>query len=129
MDTFAAELLESVTDLDDRNGSSQDIQNGDGHESKLKRSSARVRLDRLSNLRIHTDDINFTSSEPHGSGGKAEVVKATMKRGDGSGKREVAVKMLRYYDDMNDRKFGNVRTMVFKVFCWSAKLAHVGIRP
>ncbi|KIO17507.1 hypothetical protein M407DRAFT_32825 [Tulasnella calospora MUT 4182] len=107
METFAVELLESVPDLDDRNPSSQGPQNGNSSEPKLKRSSVRVRLDTLSDLRIHTDAINFTSSQPHGCGGKAEVAKATLKQGDGSDEQEVAVKKLRYHDDINARKFGN----------------------
>ncbi|KIO18585.1 hypothetical protein M407DRAFT_31776, partial [Tulasnella calospora MUT 4182] len=67
----------------------------------------KVKLDRLSGLRFHTDTINFTSSEPHKCGGKAEVVKATFKRGEGSAEQQVAVKRLRYYDDIDEQKFGN----------------------
>ncbi|KAG9024814.1 hypothetical protein FS837_005183 [Tulasnella sp. UAMH 9824] len=124
MESFAADLLESVEDLDARNPSgkppsstideqadknldldaAQDTQSGLVDE--LKSSSLRARLDRLSGLRIHTDAITSTSSEAHGSGGKAEVVKATVKLGDSSDEQQVAVKKLRYSDDINGRKFG-----------------------
>ncbi|KIO18021.1 hypothetical protein M407DRAFT_32316 [Tulasnella calospora MUT 4182] len=76
-------------------------------ETRLESASANERLDRLSDFRIHTDTIVFTSSKPHGSGGKAEVVKATYKRKYWSDKQEIAVKKLRYYHDVNQRKFGN----------------------
>ncbi|KIO24828.1 hypothetical protein M407DRAFT_25789 [Tulasnella calospora MUT 4182] len=123
METFAAELLESVHDLDDRKPickppppttddnadkeitlkAVQDTQNGAGEETQLKNSSMKTRLGRLSYLRLRTDDIEFTSSQPHSHGGKAEVVKATLKRA-GSTELQVAVKKLRYDDE---RKFCN----------------------
>ncbi|KIO24825.1 hypothetical protein M407DRAFT_25786 [Tulasnella calospora MUT 4182] len=123
METFAAELLESVHDLDDRKPickppppttddnadkeitlkAVQDTQNGAGEETKLKNSTMKKRLGRLSYLRLRTDDIEFTSSQPHSHGGKAEVVKATLKRA-GSTELQVAVKKLRYDDE---RKFCN----------------------
>ncbi|KIO18019.1 hypothetical protein M407DRAFT_32314 [Tulasnella calospora MUT 4182] len=76
-------------------------------ETRLESASANERLNRLSGFRIHTDAILFTSSKPHGSGGNAEVVKATYKRGNGSDQQQVAVKKLRYYSEINKRKFGN----------------------
>lgn len=45
-------------------------------------------------------------------GGKAEVVQVTLQRGDGKDEQQVAVKKLRTHDDMNKRKFCNVRTAV-----------------
>ncbi|KAG9039492.1 hypothetical protein FS837_000979, partial [Tulasnella sp. UAMH 9824] len=61
--------------------------------------SALERLDSLSILRVHPNAIKFTSSKAHAYGGKAEVAKATLKRGDGSDEQPVAVKKLRYNDD------------------------------
>ncbi|KAG8910387.1 hypothetical protein FRC01_006364, partial [Tulasnella sp. 417] len=131
METFATELSEAVKDLDGQNpcykppsptidknatkgiklDAAQGIQIEGEDETELKMSSMRaaqsVRLDRLSHLRIPTDAIYISSSEPHGYGGKAEVVKATLKQADGSDEQQVAVKKLRYYDDINGRKFGN----------------------
>ncbi|KAG8930010.1 hypothetical protein FRC01_003403 [Tulasnella sp. 417] len=127
METFAAELSEAVNDVEDRgpsckspppttdNNAVKDIElDGEqgtqiqaSDEIELNMSSRRVRLDRLSYFRIHTDAIYFLSSEPHGCGGKAEVVKATLKQGDGGHEQQVAVKKLRYYDDINERNFSN----------------------
>ncbi|KAG8930009.1 hypothetical protein FRC01_003402 [Tulasnella sp. 417] len=127
METFATELSEAVDDLDGRNpcfnppsptgdkyatkgikgDAAQGTQIEGDNEAELKMSSMSVRLDRLSHFRIHTDAIYLISSERPGCGGKAEVVKATLKQADGSDEQQVAVKKLWYYDDINGRKFGN----------------------
>ncbi|KAG9035990.1 hypothetical protein FS837_001770, partial [Tulasnella sp. UAMH 9824] len=127
METSAADLRELVEEPDARNRScsppsptnddksdkdpdlntAQDTQSEVTDELLLKSSSLRLRLDRLSAFRIHTDAITFTSSEPHRCGGKAQVIKATLKMGDEGDEQQVAVKKLRYSDDINGRKFGN----------------------
>ncbi|KAG9033924.1 hypothetical protein FS837_002315, partial [Tulasnella sp. UAMH 9824] len=72
----------------------------------LTRVPQRVKLEGLSGFRIRADAITFDSSEPH-YGGKAEVAKATLKRGGGSDEQQVAVKKIRHYDDISERKFVN----------------------
>ncbi|KAG9025613.1 hypothetical protein FS837_004882, partial [Tulasnella sp. UAMH 9824] len=73
-------------------------------KQKIKISALR-RLDSLSVFRVPPDAIHFTSSKPHAYGGKAEVTKAILKRGDESDEQPVAVKKLRYNDDVNKRGF------------------------
>ncbi|KAG8913979.1 hypothetical protein FRC01_004280 [Tulasnella sp. 417] len=126
MEAFAAELPKSVHDLDDRShlcepplptidgnaekeigvDAVQGTQNGGAAEAKLERSAMEKRLGRLSYLRMRAIDIEFTPSDGHKHGGKAEVVKATLKR-VGSTDLQVAVKKLRYQDNVNKRKFCN----------------------
>lgn len=81
-----------------------------------KNFKQKERLESLSSLRIQTDDINVTSIQPHAHGGKAQVVKSTLKVGYWR-KKQVAVKKLHYYKEINKRKFCNVSAMIFKG-CW-----------
>lgn len=74
----------------------------------LTRGLQRQRLDGLSNLRIHPTAIEFTSNSSHKSGGKASVARATCRRVDGGEQQAVAVKKLRYHQDMKRKKFENV---------------------
>lgn len=71
--------------------------------------SQREKLDGLARLRIRPRAIKFTSTKPRGSGGKAEVVQATLKLGKWDYEQEVAVKKLRYHAGMDKRKFSKVR--------------------
>lgn len=119
---------------DDKSGSetglnvAQGTQSGKGEESELKKSFmaspgccpqvtvglnvdtilTQKKLGRWSDLRIRTDNIEFTLSQPHSHGGKAEVVKAKLKQ-PGSTDRQVAVKKIRFADDGNEGKLCNVR--------------------
>lgn len=67
------------------------------------------RLDALSRLRIQPIAIKFTSPDPHGSGGMADVTQATYIWQDGSDEQVVAVKQVRHRRDQERKKFENVR--------------------
>ncbi|KIO22113.1 hypothetical protein M407DRAFT_28328 [Tulasnella calospora MUT 4182] len=80
----------------DRNAQ-QDAMAVSSQELIPKKPSARERLDGpgVSSFRIRSKEIKFTSTDSHGSGGKADVTQAKFKRADWSVKQLVAVKKLR----------------------------------
>lgn len=67
------------------------------------------RLDELSSFRIRPAAIKITSSVPSYTGGKAEVVKATLQHNFWKDKQQVAVKKLKCHQGMDKHKFANVR--------------------
>ncbi|KAG9035991.1 hypothetical protein FS837_001771 [Tulasnella sp. UAMH 9824] len=102
MDTFAADLLESVHGLDDQIPT---------RISKSHSPTTYFNAHTETNANVVEDIWNVNSegmrqknSSAHG--GRAEVVKATLKRA-GSTELQVAVKKLRYGDDTTERKLCN----------------------
>ncbi|KIO15335.1 hypothetical protein M407DRAFT_35115, partial [Tulasnella calospora MUT 4182] len=81
-------------------------------------------LESFSSFRISPESINFTSSKPHRSGGKAEVVQAMFKRSAWSGQEQVAVKKLRCCDTTNQQKVPHELTHEVQVM---AGLSHENI--
>ncbi|KAG8910386.1 hypothetical protein FRC01_006363, partial [Tulasnella sp. 417] len=104
METFATELLQSLHNLDNRSRLCEPpLPTIDGNAEK---EIEKKRLGSLAYLRMRASDIEFTPSDGQKHGGKAEVVKATLKRVGGTD-LQVAVKKLRYGDDVSKRKFCN----------------------
>ncbi|KIO23998.1 hypothetical protein M407DRAFT_26608 [Tulasnella calospora MUT 4182] len=73
----------------------------------MTKTPARERLDGLSSFRIHPAAIKFSSPDPHGSGGMANVARATYSWEDWDDEQVVAVKKVRYHQGVEKKKFEN----------------------
>ncbi|KIO21139.1 hypothetical protein M407DRAFT_29243, partial [Tulasnella calospora MUT 4182] len=100
----------SINDHNSDEGNLDTKQDGEevaANEINTKKLSARERLDKLSKFRTNPAEISVDPSGGSKGGGKAEVVQATFKRRIWSRKEKVAVKKLRYYQDMASHMFAN----------------------